>query len=171
MSALNHKTPSGPYSLLSADITHDPYPLYHAIRASSPVYFDSKLSRWLVTGYEAAVAVITDLRFSSKMAVQAFQADESAAQSPAARYFASTMFTNDPPAHARLRNLVNKAFTPRVLELLRARIQRLTDSLLDEVQPIGRMEVMRHLAQPLPLRVIVELLGVEVGMSDQLKHR
>src|SRR5262245_14803131 len=116
MSADDHKTPSGPYTLLSADVTRDPYPLYHVLRAVSPVYFAAQLGRWLVTGYDEAVAVLGDLRFSSKMAVQAFRADGDAVQSPAARYFASTMVANDPPAHTRLRNLVNKAFTPRVVE-------------------------------------------------------
>lgn len=170
MSASNHKTSSGPYTLLSADITRDPYPLYSAIRATSPVYFDAQLGRWLITGYDEAVAVLGDPRFSSKMAVQAFRADADAAQSPAARYFASTMVANDPPAHTRLRNLANKAFTPRVVEQLRARIQRLIDALLDAVQASGQMEVMRDLAYPLPLRVIAELLGVEPEMSAQLKQ-
>src|SRR6185295_2967986 len=104
MSAFD-KPPSGSYTLLSADMNRDPYPLYHAIRAIGPVYLDPQLKRWLVTGYDEAVAVMSDLRFSSKMAVMAFWADQEAAQSPIARYLASTMVMNDPPAHTRLRNL------------------------------------------------------------------
>ncbi len=165
-----YQTPSGPYTVLSADVVRDPYPLYHTIRSTSPVYLDPQLKRWLITTYEQGVAVMNDVRFSSKMAALAFRGDQRAESSPIARYLLSTMLMNDPPAHTRLRNLVSKAFTPRMLERLRDRIQSLTDALLDEVQPSGQMEVMRDLAYPLPLRVIAELLGVEHAMADQLKQ-
>ena len=151
-------------------MARDPYPLYHAIRSLEPVYRDPQLKRWLVTGYEQGTMVMSDARFSSKMAVLSFRGDQSAAPSPVAKYLSSTMVMNDPPNHTRLRNLVGRAFTPRVLEGLRDRIQQLTDALLDAVQPAGQMEVMRELAYPLPLRVIGELLGVEHAMADRLKQ-
>ena len=164
------KTPSGPHTLLSADVTHDPYPLYRAIRACSPVYFDPQFKRWLVTGYDEVKAMLSDLRFSSTVATRAFGASEVGAQSPIGRYLASTMLTNDPPKHTRLRNLVSKAFTPGMMERLRAKIQHLTDALLDKVQPDGRMEVMRDLAYPLPLQVIIELVGADLEMAAPLQQ-
>jgi len=62
--------PTGPYTLKAADVTHDPYPLYHAIRACAPVYFDPQLERWLITGYREVASVLADQRFSSKGAAR-----------------------------------------------------------------------------------------------------
>jgi cytochrome P450 len=66
----------------------------------------------------------------------------------------------DPPDHTRLRRLVQKAFTPRVVEELRPRVQQLVDGMLDAAEAKGGMEVIEDLAYPLPVIVISEMLGV-----------
>jgi cytochrome P450 len=66
----------------------------------------------------------------------------------------------DPPDHTRLRGLVSKAFTPRVVESLRPRIQELVDDLLDRVQETGHINFVQDFAYPLPAIVIAEMLGV-----------
>jgi unspecific monooxygenase len=66
----------------------------------------------------------------------------------------------DPPDHTRLRGLVNKAFTPRVVERLRERVEAIVDELLGAVAPKGEIEIVEDLAYPLPVRVICEMLGV-----------
>ena len=63
----------------------------------------------------------------------------------------------DPPDHTRLRGLVNKAFTPRVVERLRVRVQQIVDELVVGVADRGEMEVIEDLAYPLPVRVICDL--------------
>jgi len=73
----------------------------------------------------------------------------------------------DPPDHTRLRSLVNKAFTPRVVEAMRPHIQQIVDELLDVVQEKGQMEVISDFAYPLPAIVIAELLGVPSQDRDQ----
>jgi cytochrome P450 len=160
----------GPYTLLSADLARDPYPLYHAIRANSPVYLDPKLGRWLVTGYAETVAVMSDLRFSAALQTFPYTPKEGEETPPILRYLASSMLSNDPPSHTRLRGLVNKAFTPRVVEAMRVRIQELADELIDGALPSGQMDLMRDLAYPLPLIVISEMLGLEPEMRDQFKR-
>jgi len=162
------RTPSGPYTLESADVTNDPYPLYHTIRACSPVYFDPRLERWLVTGYDAVSFVLSDSRFSSKAAAQLMRPGQHA-DSPVGRYMARSIIRSDPPAHTRLRSLVNRAFTPRVVEPMRPRIQDLTDRLLDKVQASGRMCVRADLAFPLPIAVITALLGADLSLADQFR--
>ena len=131
------RTPTGPYSLKSADVTHDPYPLYHAIRvyhairACARVYFDPQLERWLITGYREVASVLADhQRFSSKGAPRLSRPDQQADHSALTRNLALSMIRNDPPVHTRLRDLVNRAFTPRLVEPLRPRIQELTNGLL-----------------------------------------
>lgn len=79
------------------------------------------------------------------------------------------MLFKDPPDHTRLRTLVNKAFTPRVVESLRTRIQAIVDELLDEVEARREMDVIAEFAYPLPVRVIAELLGVPPEDRDTFK--
>jgi cytochrome P450 PksS len=80
------------------------------------------------------------------------------------------MLTVDPPDHTRLRNLVSKAFTPRMIEQLRPRIQEMTDELLDAVQDQGRMELINDFAYPLPMNVISEMLGIPVPARPQFRE-
>jgi pimeloyl-[acyl-carrier protein] synthase len=75
----------------------------------------------------------------------------------------------DPPDHTRLRSLVSQAFTPRMVESLRPRIQSLVDELLDAVVETGEMDVLADLAYPLPTVVICELLGVPPEDRDKFK--
>jgi cytochrome P450 len=70
------------------------------------------------------------------------------------------MLTQDPPDHTRLRGLVHKAFTPRIVEQMRNEIQAITDSLLDKVQADGRMDIIADLAYPLPVTVIARMFDV-----------
>ncbi len=70
------------------------------------------------------------------------------------------MLDLDPPDHTRLRGLVHKAFSPRLVDNMRERIQRLTEELLDAVQNQGRMDLIRDYALPLPSTIIAEMLGV-----------
>ena len=72
------------------------------------------------------------------------------------------MLDTDAPEHTRLRGLVHMAFTPRLVENMRERIQRLTDELLDAVQTRGRMDLIRDYALPIPTTIIAEMLGVPV---------
>lgn len=164
------KVPTGPYSLGSANAIADPYPLYHAIRSCSPVYYDLQLERWLITGYREVESVLRDARFSSKGAARLSRPEQQGNHSALSQNLARNMIRNDPPEHTRLRNHVNRAFTPRLVEHLKPQIQALTDSLLDRVQSSGEMEVRADLAYPLPIAVISALLGVDLEMADQLRH-
>jgi len=164
------RTPTGPYSLKSADATHDPYPLYHAIRACAPVYFDPQLERWLITGYREVASVLAYQRFSSKGAARLSRPDQQADHSSTHTEPGTQHDPERPPVQTKLRNLVNRAFTPRPVDPLRPRIQELTNGLLDKVQASAEMEVSSDLAYPLPVAVITVLLGAEVEMAKQLRR-
>ncbi|MCI0849160.1 MAG: cytochrome P450, partial [Chloroflexi bacterium] len=79
------------------------------------------------------------------------------------------MLMSDPPSHTRMRGLVNKAFTPRMIEMIRSRIQTLVDGMLDSVLKNGRLDVIADLADPLPAIVIADLLGVPTEDHSQFK--
>jgi cytochrome P450 len=75
----------------------------------------------------------------------------------------------DPPDHTRLRGLVAKAFTPRVVESLRARTQEVVDELLGAAMEAGRVDLLEEFAYPLPVRIICDLLGVPPEDQDRFK--
>lgn len=75
----------------------------------------------------------------------------------------------DPPEHRKVRALVSQAFTPRAIALLEPKIRAIVQTLLDQVQARGEMDVVDDLAFPLPIMVIAELLGVPVGDRDDFR--
>ena len=152
----------------------DPYPFYRALQEKHRVYVSRALGgTCVVSRYDDIAAVLSDPRFS----VDRPQADVFRRLQPFrglspdfTRAILSTLLMTDPPAHTRLRRLVNKAFTPRVVERLRARVQGLVDELLDAAAARGGMELVHELAYPLPVIVIAELLGIPVDDRARFKE-
>jgi cytochrome P450 PksS len=145
----------------------DPYPFYARLRAESPVCsvpLTGKHSAWLVTRYDDVVSVLKDDRFAKNK--QSALTPEQLGREPwmpsMFKPLARNMLDLDPPDHTRLRALVQKAFTPRLIEGMRDRIQTLTNELLDAVQGQGQMDLMRDYAMPVPTTIIAEMLGVPV---------
>ncbi|MFB9735284.1 cytochrome P450 [Streptomyces thermocoprophilus] len=137
----------------------DPHPFYAELRARGPVHrvrppgADPDHETWLVVGYEEARAALADPRLAkdpSKLDMTFLDEEQ------IGKYLLSV----DPPDHTRLRSLVSRAFTMRRVELLRPRIQEITDDLLDAMLPRGRADLLESFAFPLPITVICELLGV-----------
>src|SRR6266581_8309478 len=136
----------------------DPYPFYHRLRAVAPVY-QTPMGFWVLTRYDDVVTVLRDPRFGRdgfEQMLAAVYADDRAESSRLPR----SMLFRDPPDHTRLRALVSKAFTPKVIENMRSHIQDIVNRVLDRVQGAGRMDVIADLAYPLPVTVICEMLGV-----------
>jgi cytochrome P450 len=80
-----------------------------------------------------------------------------------------SFLVRDPPDHTRLRGLVAKAFTPKVVEALRGRTQEIVDELIDVALDEGTIDLVDRFAYPLPVRVICELLGVPVLDQERFK--
>jgi len=144
----------------------DPYPFYRRLREKEPVH-QSPMGFWVLTRYDDCVAVLRDQRFGreefQQMLTSVYGDDTEKPQLP------RSMLFRDPPDHTRLRALVSKAFTPRMIETMRGHIQGIVDRLLDRVQDAGRMDVMEDLAYPLPVTVICEMLGVPVSDHGSIR--
>ena len=144
----------------------DPYPFYRRLREKEPIH-QSPMGFWVLTRYEDCVAVLRDQRFGreefQQMLTNVYGDDTEKPQLP------RSMLFRDPPDHTRLRALVSKAFTPRMVETMRDHIQEIVDRLLDRVQGAGRMDVMEDLAYPLPVTVICEMLGVPVDDHGSIR--
>ncbi len=149
----------------------DPYPALAALREASPfAEFDGKL---VVAGRHAdCSAALRDLNASSErnQSLLAAGSGRRARERP-------SFLSLDPPDHTRLRRLVSKAFTPRMIARLEPRIRALTSELLAAAAGAGELEVVSQLAYPLPVRIISEMLGVPIedyprfaGWSARLVH-
>lgn len=145
----------------------DPYPFYHRLREADPVH-RSPLGFWVLTRYDDCVMVLRDPRFG-RAGFEGVLESVYGNTVEQGRLPTSMLF-RDPPDHTRLRGLVSRAFTPRVVEALRPRIQQIVDGLLDRVQGAGRMEVISDLAYPLPVIVISEMLGVPEEDRERIKQ-
>src|SRR5437870_12563846 len=101
----------------------DPYPTYHRLRAEDPAH-QSPLGFWVLTRYDDVSAVLRDPRFI-KEPLAGFVAGRFGAEVP--RAVGLSMLDREPSDHTTLRGLVSKAFTPRVVDGLRSRIQEIVD--------------------------------------------
>jgi hypothetical protein len=128
---------------------------------------------WVLTRYADIGTALRDPRFSKAQGLTAALNRMPAAVRETAKpvydVFSRQILYADRPYHTHLRGLVNKAFTPRVVERMRPHIQQIVDELLDAVQRSGRMDVIQDLAYPLPVTVILEMLGLPLEERDQFK--
>jgi hypothetical protein len=161
--------------LFTPEFHADPHPVYHEIRAEGPLLALAVpgLESWLATGYEVVASILRDARFRSGFPRDAAQGEDAewAAKSPTTFHtFQRMMLLAHGADHARLRGLVSRAFTPRMVERLRPRIEKLVDELLDGAAARGEIDLLRDFAFPLPVTVIAELFGIPGEDAEKLKR-
>ncbi|HEY1375745.1 MAG TPA: cytochrome P450 [Gemmataceae bacterium] len=164
-----------PVNIADPAFKANPFPYYARLRDESPVVrvtLPTREAGWLVTRYDDVAAVLKDDRFVKDTA-NALSPEQAAAQPWFRRAFKvlkRNMLQLDPPDHTRLRGLVNVAFTPRLVEQMRGRVQELADDLLDAAARRGTADLVRDFALPLPTTVIAEVLGVPAADREKF-HR
>ena len=163
------------FDLSSPRFKADPHSTYARLRADAPVHrarLGWRRAAWLLARYDDVNALLRDPRFAKDPRNARGEAGPGAApwMPPMLRPLAHNMLDLDAPDHTRLRALVQKAFTPRMVDELRPRIQVLVDGLVDRAASAGRMELVRDLALPVPLTVISELLDVPAADRQRFHH-
>ncbi len=151
-------------SLQSDSFFQNPYPIYQTLREEAPVYWCEAWGAWVVTRYEDVTAVLRQSdAFSSAGRVKYLlrQLPPQAHEHIIAleRHYDIGLAHTDPPDHTRLRSLLTKAFTPRVIEDYRPRIERVANELIDEALAKGSLDIIHDIAYPLPATIIAELIG------------
>jgi pimeloyl-[acyl-carrier protein] synthase len=165
---------AGPYDLWSPGARRDPYPTWRRMRERGPLVRMRLLGAWVATRHADVERVLRDPAFSTNRDdlyfMQVFR--RASEGSPAFRNFVeNNLLMIDGKRHARLRGLVSRAFTPRRVQALLPRIEAVAEEILERAAAAGdEMDVVRDLAQPLPGRVIGELLGVPAEDHEALCH-
>ena len=155
------------YNPLSKQTAQDPYPVYAALRERDPVHRSALMNAWMFARHADIDTILRDHRRFSNDPRKGTLSSRQRAGLPADEEF--TMLFLDPPDHKRLRALVNKAFTPKAVNALEPHIRSLLGSLLDEIDDPAGFDLMQAVAQPLPVIVIAEMLGVPPEDRAQFK--
>ena len=152
----------------------DPYPTYAELRDTAPVLYDEATDHWLVSRYEDVNALLRDRRFGRTYHhiathTEMGRPDEPEWHRPFWSLIRAGILDMEPPDHTRVRRLVAKAFTPRYVEGLRPMVQRAMDSLVDGVDGMDGFDMLPTIAEPLPVTVIAEMLGVPEADRHHLR--
>ena len=147
------------------DFRANPYPHFPALLDGPPRQLNLMMPTTLIARYDDVVAVLHDHdgftvrrpEIPGRQRIDPFGG-------------APTILTADPPIHSRLRKLVSKAFTPRRVRELEPRVREITADLLSQANNSSEIEAMAALANPLPVIVIAEMLGVSAGDHAQFKQ-
>ncbi|HYW27654.1 MAG TPA: cytochrome P450 [Terriglobales bacterium] len=147
-------------------VVADPYPYYRLMRERDPVHRNASIRTWFLTRHADVCELLRDDRFSS----DGTQSERYVAPPPGRGRPGRSMLVVDPPDHTRLRNLVSKAFTPRMVEQLRPRIEAITADLVDRLSRESETDLIGQFAYPLPVIVIAEMLGVPARDRAQFQE-
>ena len=154
--------------LAHVDAGGPPYELFARLRRESPVHRHAEQGGpgfWAVTRYDDVVEVSRDSATWSSYAGGTMIADATPEQLFVVRQM---MLNMDPPQHTKLRALINKGFTPRMVTHLHGRIGELARAIADRVAPRGECDFVTEVAGELPSYVIAELMGIPLDDGREL---
>ncbi len=152
-----------PLDLLSPEYVHDPRPMIDRMLAEAPIFFDPRLHGWMVGRYRDVQALQAHPNLTASRAgyvCAALPPELQAQMKPLVDWYSQWIVMMDAPEHTRLRRLGGQAFRPKELTKLGARIEELTDQLIDGVIDRGEMEFVSAFAMPLPQTIIGEMVGI-----------
>ncbi|MFI0262467.1 cytochrome P450 [Streptomyces sp. NPDC017056] len=152
----------------SPDFVADPYPAYAELRARGRAHYFAPSDQWLVPHHADVSALLRDRRLGRTYRHR-FTHEEFGRTAPPPEHEPFHVLNDhgmldlEAPAHTRIRRLVSKAFTPRTVERLRPYVEDLADRLVAGLVADGGGDLVARVAEPLPVAVIAELLGIPEG--------
>lgn len=151
----------------------DPHAMFAEMRCDRPVFWSPELGMWVVSRHGDICSVLRDpARFSSQdaFAIGADLTPEATALLATGHPHTRTPIDSDGPEHARLRRIVGSALNGKMVERWGPRIRELARELLDGFADAGRVDIAAEFAEPFPLRVILDMLGVPLADLPQIKR-
>ena len=143
-----------------------PYPKYAELRRDAPIY-RHPAGFIGVSRYRDVVQVLTTPELFSSKAMGGMDMPAGTTDLNPSH---GSLIGKDPPVHTKMRNVVNRGFTPRRIGKLEPRIREVIDELFAEFAGTGQCELMSALASPMPVIMIAELLGLDTAMRDDFKR-
>lgn len=143
----------------------DPYPAYAGLRARGRVVYYEPTNQWLVPHHADVSALLRDRRLGRTYQHRFTHEDFGRTAPPPEHEPFHTlndhgMLDLEPPDHTRIRRLVTKAFTPRTVEGLKPYVEQLAAKLVADLVETGGGDLLTDVAEPLPVAVIAEMLGI-----------
>ncbi len=153
----------------------DPYAFYRRLREEDPVHWGLPFEpdfdgAWQIARYADVNAMLKDPRLGKATVIAEHMAALPVEAQEYLGLLSLSLLRMDPPDHTRLRALVSKAFTPRMVENLRPRVEAIATQLLDETGGEPELDLIYQYAFPLTITVITEMLGLDYDDRDQLKR-
>ena len=158
--------------VFSDEFLQDPYPTYARLHEEGPIHFldvGSKWGVWSIVNHAECSSIAKDPRLSAKRAQQLITllpVNRQAEFKELARMFSLWMIFMDPPEHTRLRKLLNKGFSPAAIEGLRPQVEAIVDRMLTPLKPGSEVDLLSEFAYPMPVRIILEMLGIPQELSE-----
>lgn len=161
------------YDLGSPGFFTDPYPTYARMRREDPVHRQESTGIWYASRHREIGELCRDRRFSSARVDGLFVGvgdDLAMERDVVHRFFADWLVFMDPPAHTRLRAVINHAFVPKRIEALQGFVQRVVDDAVDRLAELGEFDLVREFCFPVPDEVIMRLIGVPSGDAQDFRR-
>ena len=152
-------------------IINDPLPVFRTLQERDPCHWCAPLKSWVLTRYDDVRDVLRDDAISADRLNPYFESlpdAQRAGVAQAIRYLNTWVAFKDPPEHTRIRELLNKVFTPGAIRKLRPQIQDAVDAQLDPLAARAEFDFIREFAYPLPANVILMMLGLPPDDMEQL---
>ena len=155
------------YNHFAGPHLENPYPFFERLRKEAPVTFNPMLGMWLVSRYDDITAVLNNASSytsasSINTSVEKLTPEAQAILGPRLILHDSPL-NMDPPAHTRVKRLLQKGFTPAKVARPGARIRQLANALIDGFIREGRVDLVERFSYPLPVQVILSMVGVPRG--------
>ena len=152
----------------------NPYPVYERLREDHPVLYDDATNHWLVSRWADVNSLLRDRRFGRTYLHLATHEEMGHAPDPPHldpfwHLIRSGILDMEPPDHTRVRRLVSKAFTPKTVEQLKPSVESIVLRLVEDVRGTGEFDLISRVAEPLPVEIIAEMLGVPESERHHLR--
>jgi cytochrome P450 len=149
------------YDPTSLAFRENPYPHYHHLRQQDPVHYYAPAGCWILTRYHDIRSVLFDPRFGIALDwLEQYSYVAAQMQQPFNRIIRTQILSGDPPAHTRIRAIMQRWFTPSKLDALRPIIQQSVDRCIDAAIEAGRFDFISGFAYRMPFHVVCQMMGI-----------
>lgn len=163
----------GEYNPFAGPHLQNPYPFFARLRQEAPVTFSPMLGMWLISRMDDINEVLnnpTSYSSANNLASETELTPEARAILGPGPILTDSPLNTDPPAHTRLRRLLQRGFMPGRVAFQEPRIRHLADALIDGFIHDGQVDLVERFTYPLPMQVILSMVGVPKGDMDRVKR-